>query len=89
VNKIEEKIIELAKWVRAEGAYCCKPDEVKDLAESHTARITMHCQHHNTYSFEVPYVDPVSKTEQLEDSDLMHRIARGIVRHFSSSSLLL
>ena len=83
MNSIETRIAELVTGVLAEGAYCCKLESVSEGAEKPaTVLVTMSCQHHNTYSFEVHYGGPMTEPEETV---LMRRIACEIVRHISQA----
>ncbi len=87
MNQIEARITDLVRWVRAEGAYCCKLDNVKDLAAKPRAvRVTMRCQHHDIYSFEVHYDIPANEPDEDENSHLMRQIALGIVTNIVDKS---
>lgn len=80
MNYIEAKIIDLGKWFRSLGMYCCRLESVIDLAEQPmTARVEMRCQYHNSYTFEIFY----GQIDDLEDSALIEQIATGIVKNRS------
>jgi hypothetical protein len=84
VSKIEQRIIELVNQIKADGAYCCSLNEVRDMVEeTNTVQIEMSCPLHRSYSFEIQYFKPVSATESLHDSDLRRRIALGFVTSIS------
>ncbi|SRR5216683_5287095 len=84
MNHIEARITELVERVLAEAAYCCGLQSVSDIAEKPlTVLVTMSCQHHNTYSFEVHFGGFGGEPEEKDDSVLMRRIAGEIVRNLS------
>ena len=84
MSQVQQKVRELVNKIIADGAYCCSLNEVKDMvAEANTVLIMMSCPLHKTYSFEVHYVEPVISTEPLQDTELIRRIALGIVTNIA------
>lgn len=74
LSQIEVRISKLVESVRSEGAHCCTPESVRDMAESRmTALVTMHCKHHGTHSFPVPYGSPGKEPEE-DDAALRRQI---------------
>ena len=89
MSLIEARIIELTKSIQAVGAYCCRLESVKDMAEKPmTVLVTMRCQHHKTYSFEIPYSGSQKNSVEKDDSVLRRRIAGGIVEHITQAPII-
>jgi len=79
VRKIEESISELVNRISAEGAYCCRLNEVRQMEKGNAVHHGMHCEQHKGLNFMVPYLEPVNTTGKVQKFDLIRRIAFGIV----------
>lgn len=82
MSQIETKMAELVNRVVAEGAYCCRLASVKALAEKPASvLVTMQCQRHKTYNFEVASRVKGQLSEEQRDSSLMKQIANAIANN--------
>ena len=77
MGEMEERIIELVIRVCVEGAYCCRLSNVRIGDSARAARITMRCERHIGYTFDLDYGGGNENAQQ--DSVLMRQICKGLV----------